>query len=76
MDVSGDFLHRLFCSVPTLFANVLFNFEVLFWIFMKVENVFSTKNFHDVEMSCILGQNFLILVISYFSATSVKQSCL
>lgn len=47
----------------------MFNFEVLFWVFIEVENVLLTKNFHDVEMSCILGENFLILGISYFSAT-------
>lgn len=69
MDVSGDFLHKQFCSVPRLVENVVFNFGVLFWIFIKVENVLLTKNFHDVEVGCILGQNFLILVISYFSAT-------
>lgn len=63
----------IFCtnsfSVPRLFENALFNLEVLFWIFIEVEDVFLTKNFHDVEMGCILAQNFLILVISYFPAT-------
>lgn len=29
MDISGDFLHEQFCSVPKLFENVLVNFEVL-----------------------------------------------
>lgn len=76
MDVSGDFFAWTVFSVPGLVENGLFNFEILFWVLMKVENVLLTEvcfpNSYGVEVGCILAQSFPFLVTSYGSDTQVK----